>query len=125
MIDTIAVGEKPNGVAMSTDGSRLYVANSGEDTVSQSDMRTQSVVSNIPIGKKICAFRDRCVARWANGLRDAGKSTNGGGNLCEYENREDFNYLARRAHGFAVSPDGQSLFVSNDDYDSVTRVTNH
>jgi YVTN family beta-propeller protein len=50
VIDTIMVGAKPGAMAVSPDGTRLYVANEADDTVSVVDVATNTVVATIPVG---------------------------------------------------------------------------
>jgi YVTN family beta-propeller protein len=50
VIDTINVGDGPDGVAFSPDGSRAYVANAIDDTVSVIDTATGTVTGTIAVG---------------------------------------------------------------------------
>src|ERR1700746_3239808 len=51
---TIPVGVSPTGVAVSPDGSKVYVTNQGDDinpsTVSVIDTKTNTVTANVPVG---------------------------------------------------------------------------
>ena len=47
---TITVGAGPVGVAVSPDGTRAYVTNLGDDTVSVIDTATNTVTATIPVG---------------------------------------------------------------------------
>lgn len=56
----IPVGHNPRGVALSPDGSRLYVANRLDDTISVIDARAEKVVSTVDLGgpnKNVDALR--------------------------------------------------------------------
>lgn len=49
VVERIAVGHDPRGVALTPDGSRLFVANRLEDTISVIDTRTNRVASTIAL----------------------------------------------------------------------------
>ena len=51
LIQTIAVGTRPWGMALSADGSRLYTANGPSNDVSVIDTATLKVIAKIPVGK--------------------------------------------------------------------------
>jgi YVTN family beta-propeller protein len=48
--DSIPVGGGPTGIAVSPDGQELYVANSGNNTLSVIDVGARAVVSTVPVG---------------------------------------------------------------------------
>ena len=50
VIATIPVGDTPCGVAVSPDGTRAYVTNLVDDTVSVIDTATNTVTATIPVG---------------------------------------------------------------------------
>jgi len=50
VIKNIAVGDQPAGVAITPDGSRLYVANSGTNTVSVINTSDNTVIKTITVG---------------------------------------------------------------------------
>jgi len=50
LADSVAVGATARGLAVLPDGSAVYVANNGDDTVSVIDTNTFSVVGTIPVG---------------------------------------------------------------------------
>ena len=52
VVKTIAVGLIPIGVAITSDGNFVYVANSQSNTVSVIDRASNTVVRTIPVGKK-------------------------------------------------------------------------
>jgi YVTN family beta-propeller protein len=53
---TIPVGQTPYGVAVTPDGSRVYIANELDGTVSVIDTATSTVTATIPIGNFVVAF---------------------------------------------------------------------
>jgi serine/threonine-protein kinase len=50
VVADIRTGEAPQGVVISEDGRRAYVANSGSDTVSVIDVANEAVTTNVPVG---------------------------------------------------------------------------
>src|SRR2546428_305721 len=52
VIDTIVVGRRPWGIALTPDGSRLYTADGRSNTVSVIDTKTRKVVAAIPVGER-------------------------------------------------------------------------
>jgi YVTN family beta-propeller protein len=61
---TIAVGDQPEGVAISPDGKALYVSLEGDDTVAVIDLKSRQVTSKIAVGQ-----RPRSIAVSADGSR--------------------------------------------------------
>jgi YVTN family beta-propeller protein len=53
---TIPVGSQPFGVAVSLDGSKVYVANTFSSSVSVIDTVTNTVIATIPVGSPPIAF---------------------------------------------------------------------
>jgi len=57
VVKTISVGTDPLGVAVTPDGSKVYVANQSDNTVSVIDTATNTVIgSPIPVGNVPSAF---------------------------------------------------------------------
>ncbi len=50
LIDTIAVGDSPNGIAVSPVTGEIYTANYGDSTISVTSPRTGTVIKTIPVG---------------------------------------------------------------------------
>ena len=50
MVTVIPVGNAPNGVAITSDGISVYVANISDDTVSVIDTATNTVVDSVLVG---------------------------------------------------------------------------
>ena len=53
---TVPVGSLPNGVSVTADGARVYVANSGGNTVSIIDTAINTVVGSVVVGATPQAF---------------------------------------------------------------------
>jgi YVTN family beta-propeller protein len=49
-IDTINVGENPHGLAISPDGTRAFVVNQDDNTLSVINTATNTVIATIPVG---------------------------------------------------------------------------
>lgn len=56
VVTQIRVGNKPYGVAVSKDGTRVYVSNSNSNSVSVIDAASNTVISTIPVGKNPMAL---------------------------------------------------------------------
>jgi YVTN family beta-propeller protein len=56
VIDTIPVGNGPEGLAVTADGSRIYVANIWDYDVSVINAATDKVVTTVPVGVNPQAF---------------------------------------------------------------------
>jgi YVTN family beta-propeller protein len=52
VIDSIAVGRRPWGIALSPDGRWLYTADGRSNTVSVIDTKTPKVVTAVPVGER-------------------------------------------------------------------------
>ena len=73
MVGTIPVGSLPWGVAVTPDGSKVYVANFNDNTVSAIATATNTVVSTIPVGLIPIAFGIFIQPPSANSGKDACK----------------------------------------------------
>jgi len=52
VIDTIPVGKRPWGIALSPDAKRLYTADGRSNQVSVIDTETRKVVASIPVSER-------------------------------------------------------------------------
>jgi len=52
VVDSIAVGRRPWGIALSPDGRRLYPADGRSNTVSVIDTEVRKVIMAIPVGER-------------------------------------------------------------------------
>jgi len=52
VLDTIPVGKRPWGIALSPDGRRLYTADGRSNTVSVIDTGIRKVVGAVPVGER-------------------------------------------------------------------------
>jgi YVTN family beta-propeller protein len=53
---TVKVGQLPVGVAVTPDGTKVYVANNGDATVSVIDTGTNTVIATVNMGSSPVAF---------------------------------------------------------------------
>ena len=67
MVATIPVGLGPIGVAITPDGTRVYVTNDNSDTISVIDTATNTVVATIPVGSGPVAVAITPVRRTPTG----------------------------------------------------------
>ncbi len=65
-ISTIIVGQLPYGVSVSPDGSKVYITNLGDSTVSVINTATNTITATIIVGTR----PDRCICkpRWKQGI---------------------------------------------------------
>lgn len=112
VVAAVKVGEKPNGLAVTPDGSEVYVANSGSNTVSVISSPSNSVVGTIAVGTTP-AF----VAITPNGST-AFVSNNGDDTVSEIAIATKtvvHTFAAGKSPlGLAVTPDGTQLWVCDD-----------
>lgn len=108
---TIPVGNTPHGIAVTPDGSKVYVTNSGDKTVSVIDANTNTVtatinVDNYPFG--IVASLDGSTVYVAN---------NGTNTISVIDVATDkvvnTYTVGTGPYGLTFSPDGYLLYVSN------------
>jgi YVTN family beta-propeller protein len=52
VVDSIAVGRRPWGIALSPDGKRLYTADGGTNTVTVIDIPRRQVIATVAVGEK-------------------------------------------------------------------------
>lgn len=118
ILASINVGSNPQGVAATADGSRVYVTNSRDNTVSVIDAHTNTlVVPNIktlsdPFG--ICVSPD---GKWVY-------FTSAGTGQVIVMNSSTFEQTPIKVQskpiGVAISPDGSMLYVSNSGTNNVS-----
>jgi PQQ-dependent catabolism-associated beta-propeller protein len=63
-VDTIAVGQRPRGLALSRDGRRLYVAVSNDNRIDVVDLASRKVVDTLPSGPDPERFALSPDGRW-------------------------------------------------------------
>ena len=111
VVDTIAVGTYPYGLAVSPGGSRVYVANLGSNTVSVIQTLDNTVVATVPVGDGPIS-----VAVSPDGSRLYVTNQNSGtvSVLQTSDNTVVANItVGAYPNGVAVSSDGSRLYVTN------------
>ncbi|HJT91311.1 MAG TPA: beta-propeller fold lactonase family protein, partial [Mycobacterium sp.] len=120
---SIAVGNSPNGVAVSPDGSTVYVTNfgdlsSGGNTVSVIDAATTTVVATITVGGNPAnvAVSPNGATAYVTNLDDGTVSV-----IDTATNSVTATIVVGDLpDGVAVSPDGAHVYVTNADDDTVS-----
>jgi YVTN family beta-propeller protein len=112
LVATIKVGEEPNGLAVTPDGSEVYVANSGSNTVSVISSTTLGMVGTIAVGTKpmfVAITPDSTTAFVSNTGDDTVSE-------ISIANKAVTHTLAvgKSPLGLAVTPDGTQLWVCDD-----------
>ena len=115
---TIPVGDRPRGIAVSPDGKEAYVANADDNTVSVIDTATKMVVATIAVGDEPqgVAFSPNGATAYVTNIKDNTVS------VIDTATRTQTATIAvgRNPQSIAVTPDGQRAYVPNFDDDTVT-----
>jgi serine/threonine-protein kinase len=113
----IKVGDQPYGMAISTDGRRLYVPNFGSDDLSVVDITTETVLATVPVGDAPVG-----IVVGPDGTRLYVTNLDGGTvSVVDTASNTVIDTVAvgPTPVGIAVSRDGRMLYVSGRDTDSV------
>jgi YVTN family beta-propeller protein len=117
-IGSIPVGRILNAIAVSADGTRVYVSNYGDDTVSVIDTATDRVVTNIPVGDqpKGVAISPDGTHVFVSSFRSDIVSV-----IETATDRVLTNIpVENNPTGITVSPDGTRVYVSNQESQRVS-----
>ncbi len=108
---TIPVGHEPRGFSLSPDGSRLFVANSWDDTISVIDTRALAVVAAWHVGMEPSSVVEGPAGKY---LYVANRISNDIAVLNAQTGSEVKRLAAGRGASYmALSPDGHRLYVSH------------
>jgi YVTN family beta-propeller protein len=120
LVAAIEVGSEPISIAMSTDGSKAYVANALSGTVSVIDTKTNTVSATLPVliggrlnGVAVPPDEDRLYVAEVSSGQVYVLSLPGGTHVERIKVR-DF------PQGMGLSPDGKRLYVVNTASDNVS-----
>lgn len=109
--DTVSVGSAPHGIAVTPDGTKVYVANSGSNGVSIIDTSTDKVVATLNVG----------VYPWGVAVTPDGIKVyvaNSGSNdvsVIDVANNTVVSTVpaGNSPYGVTVGPDGKKVYVTN------------
>ena len=108
---TIPVGNSPEGVAVSPDTSKVYVANQRSNNVSVIDTATNKVTATIPVGSEpggVAVTPDGSTVYVANFL------SNNVSVIAAATNKMTATIpVGANPFGVAVTPDGSKVYVAN------------
>jgi RHS repeat-associated protein len=114
VISTISVGTSPNGVAVSPDGTRVYVALSSS-IVSVINTSTNSVVANVTVGNGpfgVAVSPDNSTVYVTNSTDGTVSVINASTNMVTQTVTMPYPFGGGNPQGIAVSPDGGTVYVS-------------
>ena len=117
---TIPVGDRPRGIAISPDGQEAYVANADDNTVSVINTASKTVVATIPVGDEPqgVAFAPDGATAYVTNIEDNTVS------VIDTVTRTQTTTIAvgrsPQSIAAAVTPHGPRAYVPNFDDDTVT-----
>lgn len=117
---TIPVGDRPRGIAISPDGKEAYVVNAGDGNVSVINTDTKTVVATIPVGDEPqgVAFAPDGATAYVTNVKDNTVS------VIDTVTRTQTTSIAvgrsPQSIAVAVTPHGPRAYVPNFDDDTVT-----
>ena len=111
VIGKVAVGRVPRGISLSPDGTRLFVTNSWDDTLSVIDTKTLAVTATWPVGAEPSSVvEDRAAKR----LYVANRIGNDVAVLNAETGAEEKRLLAGRGSSYLMlSPDGSRIYATH------------
>jgi YVTN family beta-propeller protein len=114
----IPVGRMPRGVAVSPDGSKLYVANERSDTVSAIATATNAVTATIPVGRQPFGA---AVSPDGSNIYVTNKGSDTVSVIAEATNTVTATIpVGHSPAGVTVTPDGSKAYVVNEGSGSVS-----
>jgi YVTN family beta-propeller protein len=139
VVASIIVGYRSNGIAISRDGSRAYVANQcGADasctsggSLSVIDIITQTVMESIPIGEYVTQFvalDDAAHLVYVSNTCGPSPAPCGAGSISVVDTTTGILVgpsipVGIHAGGLAIVPDEQAIYVANQSEDTVTAIS--
>lgn len=110
VVNTVTVGNSPNAIAITPDGTRAYVTNGGSDFVSVIDVATNTVVDQVVVGytfRSVAITPDGKLVYVVSGAADkiAVIDTTSNTVVTSFE-------VLGSPYGIAITPDGLSAYVA-------------
>ena len=118
--ETISVGDRPRGIAISPDGKEAYVVNADDNTVSVINTASKTVVATIPVGREPqgVAFAPDGATAYVTNIKDNTVS------VIDATTRTQTTTIAvgrsPQSIAAAVTPHGPRAYVPNFDDNTVT-----
>ena len=110
-IRSIAVGHQPRGFSLSPDGTRLFVANSWDDTISVIDTHTLEVVAIWPVGAEPSGVVEGPAGKY---VFVANRISSDVAVLDAQTGVEEKRLMAGRGASYlTLSPDGQRIYATH------------
>jgi len=119
LVQTVAVGKGPNSVAVSQDGTKVYVANSGSNSVSVIDTASGFIAATIGVGSApygVAASPDGSSVYVANSSSNTVSVINVATNTVT----GTIGGVGEQPEFLAVSPDGTRVYTGNYSSNSVS-----
>jgi YVTN family beta-propeller protein len=118
--EPIKVGANPKGLVVSRGGTRIYVANEADNTVSVIDTDTNTGLASISVGRgpnAVALSPDGARLYVTNSLENTLSVIDTTTNTATHRLR-----VGRYPHGIALSPDGSRIYVANLGDDTVVAI---
>ena len=112
VVNDIAVGQRPRGMAVSRDGKRLYVASGNDDRIDIIDLATRKVVGHLPSGPDPERFALSPDGRWLYVANENDNTVS----FVDIDRQTIAHTVAVGAEpeGMAVSPDGRWVICTSE-----------
>jgi len=122
LLTSIPVGNSPYGIAISPDGTRVYTANSNAASISVIETQSNSVLTTIPNLPSVISIAVSPDGKWMYAATEGSPNVvyiiNASTNVLDstIPLGSSYNY------SMIITPDGKSLYFTNNQNSSVTRV---